>query len=196
MTLPYALIDAQLLLRHKIDLQRAAECLNRWKIPIAQYRDKTGNNEQIASALKTIRRHYRGTLIVNDRLTLYPFADGVHLGQEDLLSIDPDPAQAVEKIRRQIGSSILGLSTHNAEEIQIANSLDVDYIGLGAYRSTQTKSDANVGGNALLKIAQNSRHPVAIIGGVRWEDEFEEPIRWKVLGSALFERIQSICVSI
>ena len=190
MTLPYALIDADLLHRYKLDLRRVAKCLSRWEIPIAQYRDKRGSDAQVADALKTLRDLYHGTLIVNDRLTLADLADGVHLGQEDLAAVDPDPLRAVEKIRREIGPALLGLSTHNEREIAIANTLDLDYIGLGAYRDTRTKSDARVGGEALLKIARNSLHPVAIIGGVQWEDEFEDPIRWKVLGSALFERIR------
>jgi len=196
MTLPYALIDADLLLRYAIDLQRAAKYLKLWEIPIAQYRDKRGSDAQVADALKTLRELYQGTLIVNDRLTLVDLADGVHLGQEDLAAVDPDPLRAVEKIRREIGPALLGLSTHNEEEIALANTLDLDYIGLGAYRSTQTKNNAKVGGKALLKIARISRHPVAIIGGVRWEDEFENPVRWKVLGSAFFERMRHSCDAI
>ena len=94
--------------------------------------------------------------------------------------------EAVEKVRRMIGRKLLGLSTHNSEEIAEANSLDLDYIGLGAYRSTQTKSEANVGGKALLEAARHSRHPVGIIGGVRMDDVFEAPIVYKVIGSDLY----------
>jgi len=65
--------------------------------------------------------------------------DGVHLGQEDLKSIDVNPYNAVSKVRDKIKDKVLGLSTHNLREIQIANSLKVDYIGLGSYRTTETK---------------------------------------------------------
>jgi len=185
----YALIDRELLTRYDTPLEQVLEFLDTHAIPIAQYRDKHGSDDEVARTLRSIRKHYRGTLVVNDRLALAPLADGLHLGQEDLVALDPDPAAAVAKVRETLGKKLLGLSTHDAEEIATANSLDLDYIGLGAYRPTTTKADAVTRGEALLEIARASRHPVAIIGGVRWEDEFPEPIRYKVLGSALFERM-------
>jgi len=185
----YALIDRDLLLRYAVDPERIGAFLESREISIAQYRDKRGSDVEVSRALERLRRCYSGRLIVNDRLSLADRADGIHLGQEDLAAVDADPVEAVRKIRARIGDKILGLSTHNAEEIRIANGLDLDYIGLGAYRPTTTKSDAAVRGAALPEIARLSRHPVAIIGGVRWEDTFEAPIRWKVLGSALFEKV-------
>lgn len=151
-----------------------------------QYRNKNGSLEEKKSDLLTIREHYNGTLIINDTVELIDFADGLHIGQEDIREYSDDLQEAVEKVRQIIGRKQLGLSTHNAEEIEEANRLDLDYIGLGAYRSTQTKSEANVGGKALLETAKSSRHPVGIIGGVRMEDEFEEPIVYKVIGSGLY----------
>jgi len=183
----YALIDASLLERYAVGLGEFADYLNREGIRIAQYRDKRGSDETVADALEELRRHYKGTLIVNDRITLIHLADGLHLGQEDLAAVDSDPEAAVAKIRERIGEKILGLSTHNLEEIETANTLDLDYIGLGAYRKTSTKAVSSIGGDALVQLAAHSRHPVAIIGGVRREDSFPETITWKVLGSALFE---------
>jgi thiamine-phosphate pyrophosphorylase len=185
----YALIDRELLDRYHVGLEALLAFLDAHAIPFAQYRDKHGSDAEVARALETIRSHYRGTLVVNDRLSLASLADGLHLGQEDLAALDPDPASAVEKVRERIGEKLLGLSTHDAAEIAIANTLDLDYVGLGAYRPTRTKTDAVTRGEVLLEIARASRHPVAIIGGVRWEDTFPEPIRYKVLGSALFERM-------
>ena len=187
MTETYALIDAALLERYAVDLEEFAEYLNREGVGIAQYRDKQGNDEAVAHALEEIRKHYEGTLIVNDRMALIDLADGLHLGQEDLAAVDSRPEIAVTKIRERIGDKMLGLSTHNLEEIETANTLDLDYIGLGAYRETSTKAVSSIGGDALVELAARSRHPVAIIGGVRREDTFPETITWKVLGSALFE---------
>ncbi len=188
-TAVYALIDADLLKRHALSPEQVGRFLESEKIPIAQYRDKSASDEAVAEALEALRRSYHGTLIVNDRIDLVSLADGLHLGQEDLTAVAPDPSEAVSRVRERIGEKILGLSTHNLSEIETANALDLDYIGLGAYRSTSTKSDAVVRGEELLSIARHSRHPVAIIGGVRWEDRFAPPIRYKVLGSALMERI-------
>lgn len=126
-------------------------------------------------------------MIINDAIELIDLADGLHLGQEDIREYNDDLGSAVQKIREKIGRKLLGLSTHNEKEIEEANGLDLDYIGLGAYRSTQTKSEANVGGDALLEAAKHSKHPVGIIGGVKLDDVFEEYITYKVIGSDLYE---------
>ena len=85
---------------------------------------------------------------------------------------------------------LLGLSTHNLEEVLEANSFkELSYIGLGAYRNTETKSDVTVQGKELLTIAKESKHKVAIIGGVHLEDSFQNTptITYKVIGSDLMK---------
>ena len=133
-----------------------------------------------------IREQYDGTLIINDSIELIAYADGLHIGQDDIRTYSDDLATAVKQIRRMIGRKVLGLSTHNTEEILEANTLDLDYIGLGAYRATHTKLEANVGGKTLIAAAKHSEHPVGMIGGVTLEDVFEEPILYKVIGSGLY----------
>lgn len=74
-------------------------------------------------------------LIVNDRIDIAMAidADGVHLGQTDL------PADAA---RRLIGpDKIIGISTHNVEQVRDALSQPVDYIAFGPVFSTNTKAD-------------------------------------------------------
>jgi len=182
----YALLDQETLRDKRISLQDYLRQIHSFSIPMLQYRDKTGSLSEKREALKTIRANYKGKLIINDAIELIAYADGVHLGQEDIEQYDNDKREAVKKIRQLIGRKILGLSTHNAAEIEEANGLDLDYIGLGAYRSTGTKKDARVGGEALLEIARLSRHPVAIIGGVRIDDRFGPSIRYRVVGSDLY----------
>ena len=114
------------------------------------------------------------------------YADGLHIGQDDIRAYSNDLAEAVKQIRLKLGRKVLGLSTHNKEEILEANSLDLDYIGLGAYRATHTKTEANVGGKALIEAAKYSTHPVGMIGGVTLEDVFEKPIHYNVIGSGLY----------
>jgi len=142
--------------------------------------------EEKKADLLSIREVYDGTLIVNDSIELIEYADGLHIGQDDIRAYSDDLTEAVKRIRQTIARKVLGLSTHNKEEILESNTLDLDYIGLGAYRATNTKSEANVGGNALIEAAKHSNHPVGMIGGVTLEDEFEEPIRYKVIGSGLY----------
>ncbi len=96
----------------------------------------------IKSRLITLRKLYDGFLIVNDNYELAPFCDGVHLGQEDMARIDKQKKKALSILQKVIGKDkIIGLSTHNEAEILEANELDLNYIGLGAYRDTHTKKD-------------------------------------------------------
>ena len=134
----------------------------------------------------TIRDYYDGLLIINDTMELIDYADGLHIGQEDIRQYSDDLPEAVKMIRQKIGRKQLGLSTHNKEEILEANKLDLDYIGLGAYRATHTKSEANVGGISLIEAASYSMHPIGMIGGVTLDDRFEKPIVYNVIGSGLY----------
>jgi len=183
----YALVDQETLQKRGVSLQDLLLRINLLPTPLLQYRNKFGSLLEKQRALEEIRKDYVGKLIINDTIELMEYADGLHLGQEDIHEYSNDKNEAVMMIRQKIGDKILGLSTHNRVEIEEANQLDIDYIGLGAYRSTGTKRDAKVMGASLLEIAKLSKHPVAIIGGVRLEDEFEAPIDYKVIGSGLYE---------
>jgi thiamine-phosphate pyrophosphorylase len=101
-------------------------------------------------------------LIINDRvdLALYFEADGVHVGQDDL---------PVALCRKLLGDGrIIGLSTHNPEEIRHAGETTADYLGFGPVFSTTSKADAeSVRGIQALKIAvQSSPLPLVAIGGI------------------------------
>jgi len=111
------------------------------------------------------------------------------MGQEDLSAINSNFEIAVELLRKKIGNKLLGLSTHNLKEIEVANILDLDYIGLGAYRATSTKDSVQISGSSLLNIAKESKHKVALIGGVTLKDDFNKypQIFYKVIGSNLMK---------
>ncbi|ACM92641.1 thiamine monophosphate synthase [Nautilia profundicola AmH] len=76
---------------------------------------------------------------------------------------------------------IVGLSTHNKEEILEANTYPLSYIGLGAYRPTDTKNTDNIIGEKVIDLIKFSNHPVAVIGGVKIYDKI--PSKFKVIGS-------------
>jgi len=183
----YALLDKESLVKRGVSLQQLSSKIQNLQIPILQYRNKIGSIDEKRQDLIEIRRYFQGQLIVNDAIELIDYADGLHVGQEDIRSYSDDLTTAVTLIRQKISTKILGLSTHNKEEILEANSLDIDYIGLGAYRGTETKSEAKVLGKELFPLAQLSEHPVGVIGGVKLSDLFPEEITYRVIGSDLYE---------
>ncbi|MDH4944042.1 thiamine phosphate synthase [Sulfurimonas sp. C5] len=182
----YALCDQEMLDGRGISIEEYIDIAKANNAEIIQYRNKTADVSVIKQQLIKIRKLYEGFLIVNDAYELIEFCDGVHVGQEDLDAIDADPKKAVKILRNVIGNDkILGISTHNKEEVLEANEMDLNYIGLGAYRDTATKKDiCAVLGDDLDRIAQHSKHYVAAIGGVKQSDRFEN-VTYHVIGSGL-----------
>lgn len=181
----YALCDRDVLRAKNATLEQFVDSATLHNAVFLQYRNKNDDIALIKNDLITLRRLWDGFLIINDHYELVSLCDGVHIGQEDLYSMDADPARALLILKSLIGDDkIIGLSTHNKEEIEIANDLDIHYIGLGAYRATSTKSEAKVLGDALDTLASYSKHPVGAIGGVMLEDTFEH-VAYSVIGSGL-----------
>ncbi len=182
----YALFDFELNQKKALSIEAFASLANRKKAIYLQYRDKVNSKKTKIENLKVLRHFYHGKLIINDDISLIDYCDGLHVGQEDLYAFSKDPIKAVKLIRKSIGDKILGLSTHNVDEILIANSLEVDYIGLGAFRDTSTKDVSMVLGKSLSKVASYSKHRVAAIGGVRIDDKIRH-VDFLVLGSNFYE---------
>lgn len=183
----YALCDHDTLCERKHSLEDFALLAKKNQAEIIQYRNKNGSLEEIKKDLIELRSLWDGFLIVNDKYELIPFCDGVHMGQEDLLQIDSDIVKATKIIRKVIGSDkLFGISTHNEEEIKLANTMDLNYIGLGAYKQTSTKDVTNILGDELDTLAVLSKHKVAAIGGVRMSDNFDN-VAYLVIGSGLYE---------
>ncbi len=181
----YALCDIDTLHKEGITILSFAQRAKKLGAKVLQYRNKHADIATIKTDLIALRKIWDGFLIINDHYELAQFCDGVHIGQEDLYAIDPNVSRAVKILKMAIGEDkIIGLSTHNIDEIEIANSLDINYIGLGAYRSTSTKSEAKVLGERLDAIAAHSKHPVAAIGGVKLDDTFNH-VSYHVIGSGL-----------
>lgn len=184
----YALCDQYLLDKKGISLLDFIKIAKNNNAEIIQYRNKHSNILFKKQQLIEIRKFFDGILIVNDSYELIEFCDGVHLGQEDLKKIDNNIEQSIKIIRKIISNKkILGISTHNKDEIIQANKLDINYIGLGAYRTTNTKDDIiSVLGNDIDRLASLSNHPVGVIGGVKMDDEFKN-ITYHVIGSGLLK---------
>ena len=104
----------------------------------------------------------RVKLIMNDRADLCLAAefDGVHVGQDDL---------SPESVRRIIGPDRwLGVSTHNADQLQEADRTSADYLAIGPVFSTSSKEkpDPVVGLEGVRQARSLTSKPLVAIGGI------------------------------
>jgi thiamine-phosphate pyrophosphorylase len=130
-----------------------------------QIRMKSASASEVLAAARRVRDavHRAGALlIINDRvdLALVSGADGVHLGQTDL------PLAAA----RQIAPGLLiGVSTHDEDQVRAAVAAGADYLGYGPVFPTRTKDnpDPVQGIQALARAcALANLTPVVAIGGI------------------------------
>ncbi|MEO7778530.1 MAG: thiamine phosphate synthase, partial [Fibrobacteria bacterium] len=136
-------------------------------VRLVQYRDKdlpdSGFEREAKAALELCEKH-GATLLINDRAHIAKAigAHGVHLGQEDM---PPEAARAL------LGpQAVIGLSTHNREEVMAAESQPVDYINIGPMFPTATKDHSRygaLGADLVLELARLSRHPFTTMGGIK-----------------------------
>lgn len=182
----YVLCDYETLLKKKISLENFVDLCKKKDVKIVQYRDKILSIEEQKKNLLYLKSSLNIPIIINDKIELIDFADGLHVGQEDLQAIHKDKKLAVKLIRLKIKDKLLGLSTHNELEILEANELALDMIGLGAYKATSTKDVSTILGSKISYLAKISKHPVCAIGGVKIDDVIEN-IRFNVVGSGFYE---------
>lgn len=186
----YALLDIETLNEKTISVEDFIKRCKEKNVFLMQYRDKINDFETKKKNIKIIKDIWKKELIVNDDPDLAEFADGLHLGQEDVEKIAKekglkDKKEVVGFLRERIGKKIVGISTHDKKEILEANELDINYVGLGAYRSTKTKETNNILGDKLPSIASFSKHPVAAIGGVKLNDEIEN-VEYLAVGRGIY----------
>lgn len=135
---------------------------------IMQLREKSLDDRTLLERAREVRRltHKHGLLfIMNDRpdLALLAQADGVHLGQDDL------PLGAA---RRIVGpETLIGVSTHNIEQVQQAVREGASYIGVGPTFPSETKTFAEFPGLGFVRqaLAETSL-PAFVLGGVTLEN--------------------------
>lgn len=181
----YVLCDNETLLKKNITLEKFVVLCKEKDVKIIQYRDKVSSLEDQKSNLLYLKSELNIPIIINDKIELIEFADGLHLGQEDFENIHKDKKIALKLVRAKIKNKLLGLSTHNEIEILEANNLELDMIGLGAYKDTSTKDVSTILGDKISYLAKISKHPVCAIGGVQIDDKIEN-IRFNVVGSGFY----------
>lgn len=117
---------------------------------------------EVANALKPLCANYHVPFIINDEvdIALAVGSDGVHIGQDDL------PPSVVRKL---IGEdAILGLSTHNINQVNAVDNHVVDYIGMGPVFTTfsKAKPDPTIGEESLRAMVEAKNLPAVAIGGI------------------------------
>ena len=163
-------------------LYRFVEELLAAGVTLIQYRNKQGSPRDMLREARELRRiagkrapqtsapafvadawkQAQPLLIMNDRadLALGADFDGVHVGQNDL-----SPAA----VRSIIGRDrILGVSTHNAEQVGVADNSDADYLAIGPVFETGSKEnpDPIVGLDGVHRARLLTRKPLVAIGGI------------------------------
>jgi thiamine-phosphate pyrophosphorylase len=142
----------------------AAEELATAGCALLQYRNKSGNARQMLEDARELRARLASgiKLIMNDRadLCLAAAFDGLHVGQDDL---SPNSA------RRIIGPTrLLGVSTHNPEQLSEADKTSADYLAIGPIFATASKAnpDPVVGLQGLRRARELTSKPLVAIGGI------------------------------
>ena len=144
---------------------KCAEAAVKAGVKIIQLRIKHAPREEIFREALEVRRVTSGTdtlFIVNDNpeIACEVGADGVHVGQDDI-----SPAE----IRSHFpGLRIVGLSTHNLDQVRASADQPVDYIGVGPVYATPTKDipDPTLGLEKMKEMISNAKFPAVAIGGI------------------------------
>lgn len=137
-------------------LKAGATCL--------QIREKNISYDEYVSKsieLRKICNEYNVPFIVNDNIevALASGADGVHVGQKDILN---------KNVRSIIGSDkILGISANSIELAIAAEKAGADYIGVGSIQLSPTKGESKILSTEYVnEICNSVSIPVVAIGGI------------------------------
>ena len=157
-------------------------------VTMVQVREKHGDVRAFIERAEAVKSVLAGTgvpLIINDRVdvALAVDAEGLHLGQSDM------PAVLARKL---IGADkILGLSIETEQQLQEADDLPIDYIGLSALFETQTKTNLKkYWGYEGIKLAlETTKLPIVGIGGIN-ESNIPQLVETGIHGLAL---VSAIC---
>lgn len=152
---------------HLANIQKACSSGADW----VQLRLKNVDEESLLQAAlkaREITSHFQTRLIINDhyKIAKEVNADGVHLGKTDAC-----PLEAREHLGKWIS---IGGTANTLEDCENLLKKEVDYIGLGPFRFTQTKKNLSPtlglqGYQAILDELQTTT-PIIAIGGITIAD--------------------------
>ena len=144
---------------------KCAEAAVRAGVGIIQLRMKHAGRDEIVREAREMRSATAGTgtlFIVNDdpSIAAEVGADGVHVGQGDM---------APGEVRSRYPElRIVGLSTHNLDQVHASVTQPIDYIGVGPVYATPTKDipDPTLGLDTMGRMVAAAAHPAVAIGGI------------------------------
>ncbi len=164
----YAILDSASVRgeeNHGEVLARFAEELVAGGATLIQYRNKQGSARDLVSEACAIKvaAGDRARLVMNDRADLCLAAGfaRVHVGQADL-----SPAGA----RKVVGAArLVGVSTHDAEQVRQADASPADYIAIGPVFATRSKTNPEpvVGLEGVAAARALTGKPLVAIGGIQ-----------------------------
>ncbi len=134
-------------------------------VSVVQLREKDKDSLEIfriAEKFRKLTSDAGSLLIINDRIdiALGVHADGVHLGQSDF------PYQKASEMWPDL---LIGVSTHNPEEIQHAITGGANIINIGPVFQTNTKEKLSsyVGLELLKEWIPRATVPFSVMGGIK-----------------------------
>jgi len=134
-------------------------------VKLIQLREKDKTKSEFYNLAVEVRKRtleFGALLIINDYLdvAMAVEADGVHLGQDDL---------PVDVAVRLVPHMIIGTSTHDVREAQIAEDKGCSYLNIGPIYPTNTKNweDEYLGLDGLDKISKTISVPFTVMGGIK-----------------------------
>lgn len=169
----YAITDRKCIHNNNYTIEKAVEEAILGGATIIQLREKELKFKdflQEALKIKQITKKYNIPLIINDNIdvAIQSDADGVHLGQEDLIDKD------INDIKKQFGKNkIIGISANTLQEAMLAEKNGADYIGTttpftNSKISNHTKPDAEINSfEEIQNIVNNIKIPCVVIGGIK-----------------------------
>ena len=162
----YPIVDDDICRARGLDPRAVAAACFRAGARILQLRVKSASSAgflALATGVVGDAAQFGATVIVNDRADIARMsgAGGVHVGQEDLT-----PTQ----VRAVAGHTVVGLSTHNPEQVTTGLASGADYIAVGPIFGTATKDTGyDARGLGLVEHATGRGKPIVAIGGITLE---------------------------
>lgn len=137
-------------------------------VDLVHLRAKHLQSAELLRRASEIRRSFRGTLLINDRVDICVAsgADGIHL---------PSQRIAPQLIKQRFGARlVVGVSCHSLDELRRAEQEGADYVYFSPIFASPSKIDYGpvLGLEALAVASRTVLIPVIALGGVNPQNEY------------------------